>query len=330
MSIVASAPGKLVLSGEYAVLDGAPAIAMAVNRRARVTVSASAVGCHTVAAPGFAETTGRFTDVDGGFQWLADGDEFGLLEHVWRAARANVQGHIAIELDSRAFKDADSGIKFGIGSSAALSVALALALHEAGATKADPTSIALQGHRQFQQGLGSGVDVACSSLGGLIEYSIGTVPGRRLTWPERLEAAVFWVGVPVSTGERLARLKQQAARPSRAALVLASRRLAAAWGGGAAEAILDEYRDYTNVLREFSVDHDLGIFEAGHAELAEAAGNAGVIYKPCGAGGGDTGICLATDRAALDAFINSVEAAGSYCPDMGIDSRGAQVEGEEH
>ncbi len=39
--ITASAPGKLVLSGEYAVLDGAPAICMAVDRRARVTISAS-------------------------------------------------------------------------------------------------------------------------------------------------------------------------------------------------------------------------------------------------------------------------------------------------
>jgi phosphomevalonate kinase len=32
MRITASAPGKLVLSGEYAVLDGAPAICVAVDR----------------------------------------------------------------------------------------------------------------------------------------------------------------------------------------------------------------------------------------------------------------------------------------------------------
>ena len=37
-ALIASAPGKVVLCGEYAVLDGAPAISMAVNRRALVTL----------------------------------------------------------------------------------------------------------------------------------------------------------------------------------------------------------------------------------------------------------------------------------------------------
>src|SRR3954465_8219320 len=31
--MIASAPGKLILTGEYAVLDGAPALVIAVNRR---------------------------------------------------------------------------------------------------------------------------------------------------------------------------------------------------------------------------------------------------------------------------------------------------------
>ena len=36
-----SAPGKLILTGEYAVLDGAPGLAMAINRRARVRLEPS-------------------------------------------------------------------------------------------------------------------------------------------------------------------------------------------------------------------------------------------------------------------------------------------------
>ncbi|HEY6036147.1 MAG TPA: hypothetical protein VIV58_17845, partial [Kofleriaceae bacterium] len=31
--MIATAPGKLILTGEYAVLDGAPALVVAVNRR---------------------------------------------------------------------------------------------------------------------------------------------------------------------------------------------------------------------------------------------------------------------------------------------------------
>ena len=63
MTVVASAPGKIVLSGEYAVLFGAPAVCMAVTRRAVVTGADSADGeCH-VTTPGFTGE-GSFAVVD--------------------------------------------------------------------------------------------------------------------------------------------------------------------------------------------------------------------------------------------------------------------------
>ena len=34
VQMIATAPGKLILTGEYAVLDGAPAVVVAVDRRA--------------------------------------------------------------------------------------------------------------------------------------------------------------------------------------------------------------------------------------------------------------------------------------------------------
>ena len=40
----ATAPGKLVVAGEYAVLDGALAISAAVNKRAKATVKAASSG----------------------------------------------------------------------------------------------------------------------------------------------------------------------------------------------------------------------------------------------------------------------------------------------
>src|SRR5690606_42155959 len=44
----ASAPGKAVLIGEYAVLEGAPAVAMALDRRARVGLASGNGPGHAV------------------------------------------------------------------------------------------------------------------------------------------------------------------------------------------------------------------------------------------------------------------------------------------
>ena len=52
--IETSAPGKLVLLGEYSVLFGAPAIVAAVDRRAIVRLEGSAGDAWKVSAPGLA------------------------------------------------------------------------------------------------------------------------------------------------------------------------------------------------------------------------------------------------------------------------------------
>ena len=114
--IVASAPGKVVLSGEYAVLDGAPAICMAVDRRARVRIEATGDDFHEVIAPGHVDEPRRFLVRDGIFGWLDSSDEFELLEHVWRTSGVDRQGGLALELDTSAFLDPVRGCKTGIGS----------------------------------------------------------------------------------------------------------------------------------------------------------------------------------------------------------------------
>ena len=80
---------------------------------------------------------------------------------------------------------------------------------------------------------------------------------------------------------------------------------------------------YIEALRKVDVDHDLGICEAGHQELADAAARRKLIYKPCGAGGGDVGIVLATDREAVAEF----EADSGYeILEVSLESRGVIVE----
>jgi phosphomevalonate kinase len=58
--IFASAPGKIVLCGEYAVLWDAPAICMAVNRRALVRADVSNDNCHSITTPGYLDGKWRF------------------------------------------------------------------------------------------------------------------------------------------------------------------------------------------------------------------------------------------------------------------------------
>ena len=278
MTVIASAPGKIVLSGEYVVLDGEPAICVAVDRRAVVTLNASPDGnCH-VTTPGF-----------------SGDDQFGIVDAVTGGERPSR----TIEMDTRAFSD--HGTKTGIGSSAALTVALAAAIGETD----NLFEAALQAHRRFQGGAGSGVDVAAAIHGGLIEYVMPAGTARSLAWPDGLCMRVLWTGVPASTESKLEKLAAQAARPSRSALLLAAARMADAWRSGDAERIMAEYIPYIGVLRQFSVDHDLGIFDAGHDQLTDAAMLSNLIYKPAGAGGGDIGVLFGRNEAELDHFVKN-------------------------
>ncbi len=123
IDVSTSAPGKVVIAGEYAVLDGAPAICMAVNRRAHVSIATSDNDHHSVLAPGFSESAGRFTAVGNRIEWLAGADEFSLLEAVWQEAAPTVPENLTIVLDTNDFIDPATSVKLGIGSSAALTVA---------------------------------------------------------------------------------------------------------------------------------------------------------------------------------------------------------------
>jgi len=278
MTVVASAPGKIILSGEYAVLDGEPAISMAIDRRAVVTLDDNPDGECNLSTPGFSGS-----------------DQYRIVDAVCGDARPAKN----LVLDTRAF--AVDGDKIGIGSSAALSVALIAGLNESG----DVLNEALLAHHTFQGGAGSGVDVATAVQGGLIEFEMRTRTVSSLAWPSGLYMRVIWTGVPTSTEAKLEKLAAQATRPSRSALLLAASRMAKAWRSGSTDRIMADYITYIDVLRQFGVDHDLGIFDAGHDQLTDAAMLGDLVYKPAGAGGGDIGILFGRSEAELDAFVTS-------------------------
>ena len=300
--VTASAPGKVVLSGEYAVLDGAPAVCMAVNRRARVELGMIDTDFSEVTAPGFTATIGRFKSSGEGMEWLDGRASFEVIDAVWSAVDSLSAGARAINLDTTEFIDSATEQKIGIGSSAAITVALCAAAINS-ADVAELSSLAQRAHGILQKGAGSGVDIACSLSGGLIEYHMADASVMALKWPAGLSYRLLWSGIAADTREKLSKLAAGVSQSSRTHLLSAAESMAQAWRSNDAKQVIAEYSDYCEQLHQFSADYDLGIFDAGHAELWHAAGTAGLIYKPCGAGGGDIGILLGTDDAELDAFM---------------------------
>jgi phosphomevalonate kinase len=340
MRFSASAPGKAVLSGEYAVLQGAPAISMAVDCRARVTVESNDEDFHSVISPGLAGEAKFRCTRRGQIDWLDEGrsnPDQAVLEHVWRTVQVLPSEGLALTLDTRRFFDAESSLKLGFGSSSALAVALTASLARAGTANAgtraarDIPGSAMRAHLSFQGGKGSGVDVATAISGGVIAYVMR--PDQRvkaLQWPAGLTFSLMWSGKPASTAERLKKLERfernRAARMVAARLMDASSGVLDAWEQGTAVAILDALRTYTAALGRFSVEHRLGVFDAGHQELCDIADDSGFVYKPCGAGGGDIGILVAPDDASISEFGIRAGQLGFRRLDRGIESAGLTYE----
>jgi phosphomevalonate kinase len=276
--VKARAPGKVVISGAYAVLWGAPAIVSAVSRYA-------------------VADTARPADL--------------LTPEV----RAALGGEAAPWFDASALRG-ERG-KLGLGSSAAILVAslAALALQE-GTTNEDGElaravlAPALAAHREAQGG-GSGIDVATAAHGGTL---VARLAGAGLSiehveLPRGLVWQVWAGGHPTSTSSFVARVKELEARePEVFAAQMTALGLHAE---GAVQAVLDGNGD---ALLAHLGSQRHGLAGLGHAagipivtsdveELAELATRDGAVVMPSGAGGGDVALFVGREppsRAVLE------------------------------
>lgn len=336
--VQASAPGKAVLSGEYVVLDGAPALAVAVNRRVQVTVSEAQSGSHELTAPGLADGSWKFeTGSSGKVVWLdvPAKDLFDLFECVWCRVNPVTDQRLLISIDSAGFLDTRSGGKLGLGSSAAVAAALSGALGCYSNDAHDVIATAIAAHRDFQGGLGSGMDVAASCSGGVLDYRLNVAaPPAALKWPDGLFYKFIWSGKCTSTVEKLEKYcsakNSMSAEASKATLVAAAESVAAKWLAGSAHQIVTSFAEYSDALLSFSDDYDLGIFAGGHHEMADLASDCGIVYKPCGAGGGDIGVALSMDEPSIRKFCEQAEQHGARLLDVQVEQQGlvVQVESE--
>ena len=331
MNLAASAPGKLVLMGEYAVLEGATAISTAVDRRANVrmrTIQRAEIEVH---APDVQAHPARLRPHQGIWRWTdpAEAARLPLVDQVLRRTLGptrEAETGFRLRLDTESFFAANCGqrLKLGLGSSAALTVACASAVTARAEDGKDlpapasskrteaPLQRMLEIHQQFQNGQGSGVDVATSLLGGTLLYRRG--PGadkarvETMRWPARLRHRCVWSGRSASTPRMLERLGTWKCEQPRAyeegmglLRLLADAGATALRKGDDAE-LLRLIRMYADALQTLDTRSGLGIVSPEHARLAEIAGLSGVVYKSCGAGGGDLGVALSLDPERIARF----------------------------
>ncbi|PSP86926.1 mevalonate kinase [Halobacteriales archaeon QS_4_69_34] len=344
-----SAPGKVYLFGEHAVVYGEPAIACAIERRATVTATARSDGRLRVEATDL--TIDGFAVEYGGDLDDAGSVDVDVPRELVAAATGYVEGAIAQARDAADAPDAGFAVEIesdlplggGLSSSAAVVVAaIDATTRELGVELSDRdlAERAYRVERDVQAGGASRTDTFCSAMGGAVR--VEGEDRRRIEAPE-LPLVVGYDGGAGNTGELVAgvgalREKYGFATDTVAAIGDLVRR-----GEGALEdGALDE------VGRLMDVDHGLlsalGVSARSLDAMVWAAREGGARgAKLTGAGGGGCVVALEGRRAATAGEARAVangDGGGSgtldalrYAPECeqafraGLDSEGVRVEG---
>lgn len=297
--MIARAPGKVVLSGAYAVLEGAPAIVTAVDRYA-----------------------------------VADSDRSAsfLTEEV----RAALGENKAPWFDASALRSGEH--KLGLGSSAAILVASLGAVLAKERALSDEEELrkavlapALAAHRAAQGG-GSGIDVAASVHGGTLEAIRRgeELTLRSLTLPKALVIEVLFAGVPASTSALVSRVREHRDRSPKEHAALMGRLGAAAKHAiqaaeaGDASAFVQALRTQLETFRELGRRAGAPIVIPEVERLAALAERENATVLPAGAGGGDVAI-YAGLAPPSDALLHAIGSEGHSRLGLGLGARGLHV-----
>ena len=328
------------MSGEYAVLAGAPALVMATNRRAHCTLTTAPATTKNhqwrFASSGFSAQSAHSLSALLAPEKIATSDPARLcawvVKQLMEQSGSTLPENVLLRTDTSEMYFASN--KLGLGSSAALTTALAGTIWQL-AKLAPPTFMDIhRAHQGSQNGVGSGLDVATSLTGGLIRFQAGiSAPAQ---WPDELAYRFIYAGKPASTPELVGRFNVWRSAANRthqsesasAGTDRASDELDALIDASATLANrainLDNFARYINALKAFDEAATIGIFSAGHAEIAIAAERSNVLYKPCGAGGGDLGVALSESQRDLNRFTADIRNAYAVI-DLEIASHGLTI-----
>ncbi len=290
------APGKLVLTGAYAVLEGAPAVSVAVSRGA-----------------------------------LVDSERIALAATI-EVAAALGEGAPAPHADASSMFVGTR--KLGLGASAAILVASIGAVEAAAGADLLACDVrtrifarAKEAHAVAQSG-GSGVDVATSVFGGAIRYTIGA-PVEAVVLPAGLVLTVFACGTSARTSELRAQIDAMGAanptvhRSCLAELIAVANDAAEAVAQGSADRLVAALRRTARSLDRLGVAADVPIVPAGFDALEAIALREHASFTVSGAGGGDVAVFLGRAAPSI-AFLEHAHSLGLFVLPLSLDDAGVR------
>ncbi|UQS86616.1 phosphomevalonate kinase [Nicoliella spurrieriana] len=354
--ITVKAPGKLYIAGEYAVVEpGNPAIIIAVNQfiQVKATLDAKTNSAWSDQSPDYNLQWANhnhqvvFNHQNKRFSYVAAAiktTEQYLADH--KVPVQNYHLEITSQLDSQ------SGHKYGLGSSAAVTVAVVDAICQVAGKPVDRLTLfklSAIAHLSVQ-GNGSLGDVAASVYQGWIAYqsfdrqwllnqlktqSIAAVieldwPGlmiQPLTPPADLKILIGWTGTPASTASLVECVAAKKNAPSNFyqhflnASHQCVNRLIRAFEEQNLETIKGQINVNRKLLNELGRNTGVQIETPQLTQLCQIVDYYGGAAKSSGAGGGDCGIAIIDQKSDSNQIITQWQQAHIHKLDLQISYR---------
>lgn len=344
MSIKVSVPGKLFLAGEYAVVEpGFPAVLMAVDRYLTMTITMSEQGLlHSNQQEDLWIDWWREEE---DLRFPAD-QPYGLVAHTMqlveeyvRAVGRQTSGYYRLEISSQ-LDDEQTGAKYGLGSSGAVTVATVralLAYYNLPVSNLMVFKLAALSHILLDK-KGSFGDMAASSFGGYIFYQScdrhwvkeelsrsSLIEVLEMDWqglriepielPAEMSVFIGWTGQVALTDQLLEQTQQspvveqeyqQFLQDSRACV----ESFVAGCSGDDVSLTRQALAVNRTLLQGLARLKGFTIETPALATLCYLAEQEGAVAKTSGAGGGDCGICLVETNAQKERIAEAWKKVG--------------------
>ena len=317
-------PGKIVISGEYAVLDGASAIVSALNQKVNIKIQKSDKEQNIFLTSALESDFPFIIDDDSNIVWLdTDPGIFGLLlQYAINIIKPKFKEKFCINIDSSEFfqtTEDGKAHKLGIGSSAAVSVGIIQGLSRYHDISSSPENLLKQAnsiHQALQGKQGSGIDVTCSFVNqGVIECTKDSIKNHTwsiLNWPNGLYLKILITSKDASTKklvtnyQRVKNLYPKEFKVVLDQLLEITKSLSTAWKSEDVDSIIDLLTNFASHIKRLDKIGDIGIYTRVHNDIQNIALRHNVFYKPSGAGGGDIGLALSSSLDSLNNFSDEI------------------------